>query len=84
MPGINKEIAKVDWAFLETWIDPLQFPPYVLLLLGDEAGRCRVLDPKENYRLIKSCENYDEAQQWLLEDEYEPIEGRLDSDEITH
>jgi len=71
------ELAKVDWSFVETWIDPLQLPPYVLLLLGDAAGNCHILDPKEHYSLIKSCGSYDEAQLWLLEDEYEPVEGRL-------
>lgn len=69
-----------EWCFLEAWIDPLQSPPYVLLLLSDKAGSCRVLDPKAGYTLVKCCENYNEAQLWLLEDEYEPLEGRLTSD----
>ncbi|MEL6779513.1 MAG: hypothetical protein AAFO06_19895 [Cyanobacteria bacterium J06597_16] len=71
-----------NWNFLEAWVDPLQSPPYVLLLLGDKVGSCRILDPKEGYSLIKHCESYDEAQLWLLEDEYEPLEGRLPSDEV--
>lgn len=74
--------AENDWNFLEAWIDPLQSPPYVLLLLGDKNGNCRILDPKEGYILIKSCENYNEALLWLLEDEYEPLEGRLANNEI--
>jgi len=28
------------------------------------------------------CKSYDEAQYWLLEDEYEPIEGRLRISEL--
>jgi hypothetical protein len=52
------------------------------LRLGNQTRSCRILDPKEGYDLIKSCENYDEAQLWLLEDEYEPLEGRLSSDEV--
>lgn len=71
-----------NWNFLEAWVDPLQSPPYVLLLLADKTGNCHILDPTEGYTLIKSCGNYDEAQLWLLEDEYEPLEGRLASDEI--
>jgi hypothetical protein len=35
------------------------------------------LEPAEQYKLIKRCDSYDRAQLWLLEDEYEPIEGRL-------
>ena len=74
--------VKDNWSFLEAWVDSLQSPPYVLLLLGDRDGNCRILDPKEGYNIIKSCENYNDAQLWLLEDEYEPLEGRLTSDEV--
>jgi hypothetical protein len=52
-------------------------PPYILLLLGDSTGHCRVYDPSENYKIVFSSTTYDEAQNWLLEDEYEPVEGRL-------
>ena len=52
------------------------------MLLGDKAGRCYIFDPADGYRLIKNCGNYEEAQFWLLEDEYEPIEGRLEGVEI--
>jgi len=55
-------LVQDNWNFLEAWVNPLQSPPYVLLLLGDKAGSCRILDPKEGYNLIKSCKNYDEAQ----------------------
>lgn len=75
--------AKTDWHFVEVWIDPMLCPPYILLLLGDLAGSCRVHDPAENYKVVFSSATYDEAQTWLLEDEYEPVEGRL-SAEITN
>lgn len=55
----------------------MQSPPYVLLLLGDKREGCYVFDPAEHYSLVKAFQNYEEAQLWLLEDEYEPIEGRL-------
>jgi hypothetical protein len=60
----------------------MQSPPYILLLLGDKLGNCHIFDPAEGYRLIKNCTNYEEAQLWLLEDEYEPVEGRLSGIEI--
>ncbi len=69
--------VKDNWNFLEVWVDPMQSPPYILLLLGDRAGHCHILDPAEGYKQIKNCNNYEQAQLWLLEDEYEPIEGRL-------
>lgn len=52
-------------------------PPYLLLLLGNQAGNCCVYDPAERYKVIFTSSTYEEAQNWLLEDEYEPIEERL-------
>lgn len=72
-----REPAKTDWDFVEVWIDPLLSPPYLLLLMGEPSGSCRVHDPADGYKLVFSSATYDEAQTWLLEDEYEPIEGRL-------
>ncbi|NJL41591.1 MAG: hypothetical protein HC899_36555 [Leptolyngbyaceae cyanobacterium SM1_4_3] len=69
--------AKNEWSFVEVWIDPLLSPPYILLLLGAPSGSCHVYDPAEGYKVVFSSATYDEAQTWLLEDEYEPVEGRL-------
>ncbi len=74
--------VKDNWDFSEVWIDPALSPPYLLLLLGAPDGRCHVYDPAEGYRLIFESDNYDEAQFWLLEDEYEPLEGRLQASEL--
>jgi hypothetical protein len=62
---------------VEVWIDPMLAPPYILLLMGASDGSCRVCDPAERYQVVFSSTTYDEAQTWLLEDEYEPVEGRL-------
>ena len=77
------EPVENKWNFIEAWVDPLQFPPYILLLLSDESGSCCILDPSKGYAEIKSSQNYHEAQLWLLEDEYEPLEGKLTSDECV-
>ncbi|KAM3114244.1 hypothetical protein [Phormidesmis sp. 146-33] len=74
--------AKHDWSFVEVWIDPMLSPPYVLLLLGDRSGSCRAHDPAEGYKVVFTGATYDETQTWLLEDEYEPIEGRLSASEL--
>jgi hypothetical protein len=74
--------AKSDWNFAEVWIDPMLSPPYILLLLGDSSGSCHVHDPAEGYKVVFTGANYDAAQTWLLEDEYEPIEGRLSVSEL--
>ncbi|MGD1897151.1 MAG: hypothetical protein ACFB16_09395 [Phormidesmis sp.] len=60
----------------------MQSPPYLLMLLGDKSGHCRILDPAEQYKLIKQYDSYNQAQLWLLEDEYEPLEGRLSEFEL--
>ncbi len=74
--------ANTDWDFFEVWIDPLLSPPYLLLLVGETSGICRVHDPADGYKVVFSSTTYDEAQNWLLEDEYEPIEGRLTESEL--
>ena len=77
------DLVKSNWNFLEVWVDQMQSPPYLLMLLGDESGCCQIIDPAEQYKLIKCCDSYDQAQLWLLEDEYEPIEGRLSEAEFS-
>jgi len=79
---LEPDLVKHNWNFLEVWVDPMQSPPYILLLLGDRAKGCYVFDPAEHYSLVKAFQNYEEAQLWLLEDEYEPLEGRLSSPEV--
>ena len=80
--SLAPDLVKDNWNFLEVWVDPMQSPPYVLLLLGDEMKGCYIFDPAERYSLVKAFQSYGEAQLWLLEDEYEPLEGRLSSSEI--
>jgi len=53
------------------------------MLLDDESAYCQILDPAEQYQLIKQCDSYNQAQLWLLEDEYEPLEGRLSETELS-
>jgi hypothetical protein len=74
--------VKNNWEFAEVWIDAMLSPPYVLLLLVDREGKCCVYDPAEGYKVIFTCSSYEEAQLWLLEDEYEPIEGRVCASEV--
>ena len=73
---------KGEWDFVEVWIDPMLTPPYILLLLGNSSGNCRVYDPAENYKVVFTGTTYNETETWLLEDEYEPIEGRLSASDL--
>ncbi len=81
-PSPAPSLAKNNWNFLEVWVDPMQSPPYLLMLLGDKSGHCQIFDPAKQYKLVKGCESYAQAQLWLLEDEYEPLEGRLSEAEL--
>ena len=70
------------WKFLELWVDPIIFPPKVLMLVGDRDGTCRILNPASDYKLVSNHSSYQNAQEWLLEDEYERVNGQLLSEEI--
>jgi len=63
--------------FTELWVDPTASPPYVLILLSDMDGRICIYDPTQNSQVVFSSNTYEEAKLWLLEDEYERVEGRL-------
>ncbi|MCC5656028.1 hypothetical protein LC608_03310 [Nostoc sp. XA010] len=69
--------VKNNWEFTEVWIDPMLSPPYILLLLCNSEDNCQVYDPAQGYKIVFSSNDYNAAKLWLLEDEYEPIEGRL-------
>lgn len=66
-----------NWEFTELWVDPTASPPYVLILLGDNSGFFCVYDPSQSYQLVFKSDTYEDAKLWLLEDEYERVEGRL-------
>jgi hypothetical protein len=70
------------WKFLELWVDPVLFPPKVLMLIGDRDGTCRIFNPGADYKLVVSHSSYEAAKEWLLEDEYERVQGQLLAEEV--
>jgi len=52
------------------------------MLTGDTKGICQIFDPVENYKVVLTSHSYEEAKLWLLEDEFEPIKGKLYSAEV--
>ena len=66
-----------EWASLEAWVDPTASPPYVLMLLEDDSGCWRVVDPGDGYRILFSSRAYEDAKNWVIEDEYESVRGRM-------
>lgn len=80
--SLEQNQVEDNWEFTEVWIDPMLNPPYLLLLLADSQGKFNVYDPAKNYQIIFSSNDYQTAKLWLLEDEYEPIQGRLRFNEL--
>ncbi|WP_293133752.1 hypothetical protein [Microcoleus sp. bin38.metabat.b11b12b14.051] len=72
-----------DSDFIELWVDPIVFPPRILMLMGDKNSNCGIYEPSPNYQLLFLGSSYDEAHSWLLEDEYERVDGRLLASEIV-
>jgi hypothetical protein len=54
----------------------------MLMLVGDQDGCCCIYDPAHEYKLIFKSVTYDEANSWLLEDEYERVDGRFLEEEV--
>ncbi|WP_017651811.1 hypothetical protein [Fortiea contorta] len=72
-----------NWTFTELWIDPTAAPPYVLILLGDDQENCCIYDPAQKYQVVFKASSYSEARLWLLEDEYERVEGQLRAEKVA-
>jgi hypothetical protein len=61
----------------EVWLDDSLDPPYLLLVEG-RGDHVRILDPKEQNRVVYTASNYQDAKVWLLEDEYVQVRGRVE------
>jgi hypothetical protein len=53
------------------------------MLVCDRQGACEIYNPASNYKLMFSSPTYEDAQLWLLEDEYERVDGRLLAEEVA-
>ncbi|MBW3585873.1 MAG: hypothetical protein KY448_08475 [Cyanobacteria bacterium 0813] len=64
-------------------VDPIVFPPRILMLVSDQNSKCCIYEPSGNYKPLFLSLSYDEAHSWLVEDEYERVDGRLLASEIV-
>ncbi|NEP44980.1 MAG: hypothetical protein F6K35_39475 [Okeania sp. SIO2H7] len=78
----NLALQTDSWQLIELWIDPIVFPPRILMLVGSQEGNCCIYDATANYKPLFESPNYDEANSWLVEDDYERVDGRLLAEEI--
>ena len=72
-----------SWEFTELWIDPTASPPYTMILLSDRTGNTGIYDPAQNYQVVFSSVTYEDARLWLLEDEYERVNGRFSAEQVA-
>ncbi|MDQ2098669.1 MAG: hypothetical protein QQW96_13600 [Tychonema bourrellyi B0820] len=68
---------ETEWEFAEIWADTLISPPYILMLVKEKSGKFSIHNPAQNYQVIFSSNNYEDAKMWLLEDEYERLNSRI-------
>ena len=69
----SKDISQ---RWFEVWADDTYFPyPYLLLVVFGTDG-FKIIDPKENDKIVLTSENYEEVQNYLSEDEYIIVKGR--------
>jgi hypothetical protein len=52
------------------------------MLVSDADGSCRIFNPAADYQLVVAHPDYEAAQDWLLEDEYDRVQGPLLAEEI--
>lgn len=81
-PELIQEKQLNQWEFIELWIDPIVFPPTILMLIKNKNNQFNICDIANHNKVIFSTSNYDEANSWLLEDEYERVDGRLLAEEM--
>lgn len=65
-----------DW--YEIWVDDSGDAPYPLLV-RQRAEAIEVFDFKER-KVVRVGPSYEEIRLWLLEDEFERVEGRMQED----
>jgi hypothetical protein len=69
--------SKPDVLWYEVWADEGLIPPYVLILTClDRGAKFCIYDPTER-RMPFQAAVYEEARNWLLEDEYTQVSGRM-------
>jgi hypothetical protein len=67
----------------EIWVDESTEVPYVLFVCPDrnDFNRIIIINPKED-KIIENMPNYEMAKDWLCEDEYTLVNGRMKVDDF--
>lgn len=67
-------MSELSW--YEVWADEGIDPPYILVICGRGKAELEVYDPTEK-RIAYLASTYEDAKNWLLEDEYTQVQGRM-------
>lgn len=71
------EYPSDNWDFTELWIDANAFPLKVLILVSQQEGISCIYDPSRNYQILFFSFTYEEANLWLQNNQYKPVEQRF-------
>ena len=66
---------------MRVWIEDLSEPPYLLLVQHSmKYPDIVVMDPGNGNKVIFRSADYKEIQEWLWEDEFTMVKGRIEVD----
>lgn len=67
-------------SWYEVWTNEHFEKPYVLILREEASGSLVVTDPLLKYEKVFECQSYEDAKNWLREDEFMMVKGRVTDD----
>ena len=81
--SLTPENLAQNWDFTEVWLDRNVFPPYVLMLIGNKKGLSCIYDPAVNYQMVYEAATYQDANHWLIDNQYEKLDQYLNTDKVA-
>jgi len=73
---VHEPSGGILYQWFEVWGETVSCPPYILILLGSDSDFA-IIDPRKNNRVLHRTGRYEDAANWLAEDEYSPIGNRI-------
>lgn len=65
---------------IEVWAETASGGLNLYVLRELDTGVFEVLDPHNGNRLVERFTSFDDAEVWLTDDEYVPVDGRIEMD----
>ena len=70
---------------LEVWVSDTTYPPTLCVVIRDANSRdtqWRVFEPSDRERISFASDDYEQVRQWLSEDEFVLVTGRMQFPEL--